>query len=234
MLIFFDVETTGLELKDRICSIGMIIDDGENIQTYYELIKPPLKKISPSASAIHHITIEMLQNAKEFKDSLTYELLQKYNNSDTTLIAHNSKFDLLMLEREGFVFQGDIIDTLKCSKYLMSDCEHHSLQFLRYETKIYKNEEKISNELNIVINAHNAISDALHVKLLFEYLKELENFEKLKDISQKKVLIEKFNFGKYKGRFIEEIVSADKAYLQWLLSVEIDEDLSYSIKKYLS
>ena len=27
MLIFFDAETTGLEKDDKICSIGLVIDD---------------------------------------------------------------------------------------------------------------------------------------------------------------------------------------------------------------
>lgn len=46
MLIYIDVETTGLEENDRICSLGMIVYDGEKVSKYKELIKPPKKDTS--------------------------------------------------------------------------------------------------------------------------------------------------------------------------------------------
>ena len=64
MLIYIDVETTGLEENDRICSIGLIVFN-EKIEIYKELIKPP-KKMRPEASAINHITNEMLKEKKSF------------------------------------------------------------------------------------------------------------------------------------------------------------------------
>ncbi|OYZ63662.1 MAG: hypothetical protein B7Y17_03910 [Sulfuricurvum sp. 24-42-5] len=64
MLIFFDTETTGLEVNDRLCAIGLI----EENEVHYELINP-LKKVPPSASAIHHITNEILKEAVDFAKS---------------------------------------------------------------------------------------------------------------------------------------------------------------------
>ncbi len=58
MLIFLDTETTGVEVKDKICALGIIEDSA----LHFELINPG-KKIPPSASAIHHITNEMVKEA---------------------------------------------------------------------------------------------------------------------------------------------------------------------------
>lgn len=59
--------------------------------------------------------------------------------------------------------------------------------------------------------------------------------EKLQELSSHPVLIQKLSFGKYKGRFIEEIAMNDGAYLSWVLSsVEsLDEDMRYSIEYYM-
>jgi exodeoxyribonuclease X len=57
----------------------------------------------------------------------------------------------------------------------------------------------------------------------------------LVEISSRPVLLQKLPFGKYSGRYIEEIANSDAAYLHWMLSniEDMDEDLSYSIKKYV-
>ncbi len=232
MLIFLDTETTGLEEVDRICSIGFILQDKESIETHYELIKS-VKKIRPEASAVHHITNEMIKDRELFKDSNIFKLLQKYNSSENILISHNIDFELKMLQKEGFIYKGKIIDTLKCVRHLIPECEQFSLQYLRYDLKLYKSE---NSNLDIDIQAHNALSDALHVKLLYEYLLDMADTEKLQDLTMQHILISRFSFGKYKGRYIEEIAINDRAYIEWMLNSlnDMDEDLQYSLEYYLN
>ncbi len=233
MLIYIDVETTGLEANDRVCAIGLIVFD-ETVLCYKELIKAP-KKVRSEACALHHITDEMLKDKKDFENSSIKTVLQKYNNTETILVGHNISFDLSMLKKEGFVFVGSIIDTLKCTRALIEECEQFSLQYLRYELKLYRDEKKLADELGVELQAHEVLSDALHVKLLHHYLNEMADDEKLQELSTNPVLLQKLNFGKYKGQFIEEIVINDNAYLQWLLkSVEtLDEDMRYSIEYHM-
>jgi DNA polymerase-3 subunit epsilon/exodeoxyribonuclease X len=102
------------------------------------------------------------------------------------------------------------------------------LQVLRYELKLYKKEDK-----DIV--SHHALGDAKIVKLLYEYLLEMVSLEEMQSLSFKKVLLQKLEFGKYAGRYIEEIVSQERGYLEWMLHniVDLDEDLRYSISYYL-
>jgi len=236
MLIFLDTETTGLEEKDKICSIGIIAVDGDILHVEYDMVNEA-KKISPKASSINHITNEIIKDKPKLQDSNTYKFLQEHNSEDTILIAHNIKFDLQMLEKSGFVWKGKIIDTLRCTKHLIPECEEFSLQFLRYELRLYKLEEKEHSTCRIVepIIAHNAISDALHVKLLYEYLLDSSTCSEMQELSDKKVLMQKFTFGKYIGKYIEEIMQNDRGYLEWMLNGinDLDEDLRYSIDYYL-
>ena len=236
MLIFLDVETTGLEASDKIVSIGLIAVENDNITSIYELVNEG-KKIPPLASSINHITNEMIKGKLKLEDSEAYRFLQLHNSKETTIIAHNVKFDLQKLSSCGFTFQGRIIDTLRVTKHLIKECESFALQFLRYELKLYRDElkEALTCKIDSVLSAHNAISDALFAKLLYGYLLDLATPEIMCELSSKNVLMEKFDFGKYSGRYIEEVAMIDSGYLQWMLAnvTELDEDLRYSIEYYM-
>jgi len=231
MLIFINVQTTGLETNDVLCSVALLDED----KAIYELINEG-KKIPPSASAIHHITNEMILDKKPFIKSAVYDLLEQYNKPENTLIAHNIKFDLKRLTAAGFCWQGDVIDTLKLTKHLVKECELFSLGFLRYELKLYRQEETIQKQYGIkdALCAKKALSDVLITKLLFDYLLDYTIVDEMKVLSFQNVLLEKFPFGKYMGKYIEEIVLNDNAYVAWMLHLEeLDEDLKYSLEYYL-
>lgn len=230
MVIFLDTETTGLEAKDRICALGMI--EGESI--HFELINPG-KKIPPAASAIHHITNEMVSDAASFPQSLSAEKLKIFNTPETVLVSHNAPFELDMLQKEGITWQGRVIDTLKCSKSLMDDLEGYALQFLRYELRLYREEGRVFQEHGVPLIPHHALSDALHTKMVLEYLLDLADIERLIEISKSHVLLSRLPFGKYAKKRIEEIALKDPAYLRWMVEslMDMDEDLRYSIEHYL-
>ena len=225
MLLFLDIETTGLENEDKICSIGLVAVDADGVVQKYDLVNEG-KKISSKASSINHITNEMLKDKAKLQESETYKFLCAHNKENTTLVAHNSKFALKMLLACGFEFRGQTIDTLRVTKHLIPECDFFSLQFLRYELKLYRDEESF---------AHNALSDAKVVKLLYEYLLDMATHEEMCKLSNKKVLMQKLNFGKYAGRYIEDIGMCDYKYLEWMLTniLDLDEDLRYSIGYYL-
>lgn len=235
MIIFIDIETTGLEEIDKVCSIGLIAVDADKVHVEYELVNEG-KKISPKASSVNHITNEMLKGKESLKGTKAYKFLQEHNNEETVIVAHNIKYDMKMLNSAGFRFKGKGIDTLRCTKHLIPECEQFSLQFLRYELRLYKQEQEEASVYNIKIKPHNAISDALHVKMLYEYLLDISTDNELIELSNKHVLIQKFEFGKYSGKYIEEIAMNDRAYLEWMLNniSDLDEDLRYSVEYYIS
>jgi DNA polymerase III epsilon subunit-like protein len=230
MTVVVDVETTGLETADRICAIGMVIED----DVHYELIHPG-KKIPPAASAINHLTNEMLTDTLPFGESESHELVRSLNSPEHTLISHNAPFDLAMLQKEGITWQGSVIDTLKCSKALMDDLEGYGLQFLRYELRLYRQEKDFFEPFGISPIAHHALSDALHTRMVYEYLLDLASHEELVELSQARLLLVRLPFGKYAKKRIETVAMKDPAYLKWMLEslMDMDEDLRYSIEHYL-
>jgi len=236
MLIFLDLETTGLQADDKVCSIGLVILNNDDVEIKYDLVNEG-KKIPPKASSIHHITNEMLKNKPTLKESQSYKFLELCNKKDTTIVAHNVGFDLEKLLACGLRWRGGVVDTLRVTKHLIPECEFFSLQFLRYELKLYKLEQNkaLACGINPNIISHNALSDALMVKLLFEELLNYATLDEIYELSFKNVLLEKLNFGKYKDRYIEEIAMNDKSYLEWILGnvIDLDEDLRYSITYYL-
>jgi len=232
-LLFLDLETSGLEEKDRICEIAFILENADKIKTFSSLCKSP-KKIGNEAMSLHHITNDMIKESPLCKETLPYQGLLDNNSHENVLVSHNSSFDLKMLEREGFDSSFQIVDTLRCTKALIPECEIFKLQYLRYELLLYKDEKAFAEELDIDLRAHRALSDALHTQLLYRTLLQYATLSQLIDISAKPVLMSKLLFGKYSGRYIEEIASADIGYLNWLLALDdIDEDLAYSIRHYI-
>jgi len=231
MLIFLDIETTGLEVGDKVCSVA-VLDEKDYI---YELVNEG-KKIPPKASSIHHITNEMIKNSPKLTQTQAWEYLQEHNQKENIIIGHNIAFDFSFLSSEGFIWTGQVIDTLRVSKHLLPECESFSLQVLRYELKLYRDEIALAQKYGIkdALNAHNALSDTLVVKLLFDTLLELASSDEMVELSFKKVLLSKFSFGKYTNRYMEEIAMSDRAYLEWMLNLaDIDEDLRYSLEYYL-
>jgi len=237
MLIFLNLQTTGLESADRICSIGIIGVESNKCISKYDLINDG-KKISSKASSINNITNEMLKDRAKFQETDVYRFLQEHNNKNSTLIAHNIGFTLKMLLQSGFNWSGEIIDTQRVTKHLIPECGEFSLQFLRYELKLYRDEKElaIKSGVNDELFQRGALNNSLYIKLLYNYLLEIEPHINLIELSSKNVLINRFEFGKYSGCYIEEISISDRGYLVWMLeSIEsLDDDLRYSIKNYLS
>ena len=231
MLIFLDIQTSGLEREDVVCSIALLSE----IESLYELVNEG-KKIPPQASAIHHITNEMIHNSPKLKETDTWNYLQKYNTREHLLVGHNIGFALRFLENSGFVWQGDIVDTQRVSKHLLGECEEFSLQYLRYELKLYAEEPRLKAEYGIkdALEPYSALGHVIVIKALFEMLVEMCGVDQLRLLTTQKVLLGKFSFGKYQSRYIEEIVMSDRGYIEWMLALEdLDEDLRYSLEYYL-
>ncbi len=226
MLIFLDIKTTGYEKEDKICSLGALFFENRScVSSLYELVNEG-KKIPSKASALHNITNEMIQEKPVLRESEIYKYLQIHNKAENTLIVHNADFVLPYLKDVGLKWYGKIIDTQKVLKHHIPECEFFNLEFIRYELKLYTKEEPHRQLCGI--------KDAFVVKLLFDYLLEELSQEMMQELSFKNVLLEKFPFGKYAGRYIEEIVESDRSYLLWMLSLEsLDDDLAYSLKYYL-
>lgn len=241
--ILFDTETTGGLEEDRIIQIGaMIVHGKDNIEVYDELCSTDIA-IKLEAMEVHNIVPSMIEGKPSFLETTASSKINEYNNEENYLIAHNIKFDLGMLEKEGFKNNYTIIDTLRCAKHLYTDLPYHRLQYLRYALELYKTEEQEANKLGIVIKAHDAIGDVLVMKLfLSELVKKVkEQFPdhnpmvKLAELTKTPVMVQKFRFGKYKGQKVSEVAAQDMGYLQWMRynMADLDEDMQYTLDSHL-
>jgi DNA polymerase-3 subunit epsilon/exodeoxyribonuclease X len=231
MLIFLDLQTTGRDRSDAICSISLLHEE----HLLHELINEG-KKIPSEASSLHNITNEMIADSAAFNSSETYRFLQADNNAENILVTHHSAFHLEMLDVHGISWQGEIIDTMRVTKHLLPECERFDLAFLRYDLQLYKQEEslKLRYGIKCALVAHEGKSSLLLTKLLFTLLLEMASVEKMQELSCQKVLLSKLPFGKYQGKYIEEIMECERGYLEWMLSLaDLDEDLRYSLEYYL-
>lgn len=236
MLSFVDCETTGLDIKDVVCSLAVLTQNGDNLELHHDLVNEGVK-IPPAASAINNITNEMIRSKPPLKETSTFQTLQNLLLNGCVIVAHNLPFEVKMLQKYGLEIERNSIDTLRCTRHLIPDLESFSLNFLRYEMRLYKKEEEILKKIGLerfCLCVHEARSDAIITKLLLDELLELTSLEELLEFSYKPVLLEKFEFGKYAGRYIEEISMSDRGYLAWMASLEdIDEDLRYTLEYYL-
>ncbi len=237
--VLFDTETTGNQDEDRIIQIGaMVIGARGEVEVYDELCSSEVP-IKIEAMEVHNITPEFLQDKVSFKETKFYNDLKFLNNEKNYLIAHNIKFDLRMLEKEGFKNSMQLIDTLRCSKHLFPESPYHRLQYFRYSLGLYKEEAKEAQKHHIIIKAHDAIGDVLVMKLLLSKLvakvktryPNIHPMKKLAELTQQPVLLQEFKFGKYNGEKIEVIARRDMSYIKWMYkNMDLDEDMQFTLE----
>lgn len=233
-IIFFDTETTGVNSTDFLCQLAYKFKDEE----FSKLYKPEIK-IPPEASAVHHISNKMVENRPSFKESEDFKKIKElFEDENTIMVAHNAKFDLAIIKKEG-INPKNIICTLRVARALDKENKipQHKLQFLRYYL-----------DIDIEATAHDALGDVLVLEKLFERLlnkiktennlSDTEAFKNMLEISERPSLMHSFSFGKYNGKTVEDVARIDPSYLKWFLDTKEkdnpeDEDWIYTLKHYL-
>ncbi len=224
-LAFFDIESTGVDyVKDRIIDLCVIIaypDGSEKTHTYRFNPEMP---IPHEASMVHGIYDEDVITSPTFKEKAT-ELFDVLNPCD--LAGFNSnKFDVPMLLEE-FIRAG-----LSFSIDDRSLVDVHKI-YVAYEKRTLEAAYKFYCNKSLE-NAHNAEADtrATYDVLLGQLsryddlpgdvhaLHQLSNEERIVDSGRRFVYqngVPVFNFGKYKGTTIEEVLKRDPGYYNWMM-----------------
>lgn len=236
-LIFLDTETTGTGPDDRLCQVAYSYAGGE----HEALFKPPVP-ITIDAMSVTHITNRIVEECETFADSGMRKELADILVSGAVLVAHNAKFDIDMLRREGLEVKHSI-DTFKLSHHLDKDgsIPRHNLQYLRYY-----------HDLEVPdAQAHDALGDVRVLRALFsfylsrmmgEFPDEESVVEEMLRVSSKPILLKKFNFGKYAGMAVEKVAMEDRDYISWLFNQKVmtreqggedDENWIYTLDHYL-
>jgi len=235
----FDTETTGASDTDRVCQIAIGVLKKDGCDYHIDYCKPPLA-IGFGAMAVHGITEEEVADKPPFDDTPSAKLLRELNVENSVLIAHNAKFDIDMVKKEGIEWKGAVIDTYRCAKHLI-DSDSHALQYLRYSLGLYKSEndeeaQRLKAEFGDMMNPHNALFDIYILKKLFLHLIGITgDYKKLIELTATPVLLVTMRFGKYKGESFADIAKKDPSYLKWLKAnkQDADQDLEYTLDYYL-
>ena len=224
MFIYLDTETTGTGPDDRLCQIAFKPEVGPATS---ELFNPGMP-IAIDAMAVHHITNKMVEDKPPFKGSEAYERLSKLiSDEHNIIVAHNARFDVEMLNREG-IHPPKVICTLKLARHLDSTgvIPKYNLQYLRYYLG-----------LEVEAKAHDALGDIMVLEAVFKRIYDKfvvnglrnPNREMIK-ISNSPILIPRMPFGKHKGMLFSEV---PQDYLEWLSGTELDEDMAFTVKMHI-
>lgn len=226
-LIFFDLETTGIDpARDRIVELSMIkiMPDGEEI-TKTRRINPGVH-IPPESTVIHGITDEDVKDCPVFTQ-VARSLEQFVQGCDFGGFNSN-RFDLPVLVEE-FMRAGVEVD-FKRRKFIdVQNIFHKKEQrTLVAAYKFYCEKE--------LIDAHSAEADT---RATYEVLcsqldryDDLENdIDKLAEFSTRaetadyagRILYnekgeEVFGFGKHRGRLVSEVFQAEPSYYAWMMN----------------
>lgn len=169
--VVFDLETTGVSTqRDAIIEISAVkVKGGEVADTFSTLVNPG-RPIPYTASAVNHITDEMVADAPAigavFPQFLAFV-------GDSVLVGHNiQSFDLQFLNQAsmglyGKALDNDYIDTLYMARSCLPQLSHHRLVDLAVHFQI-------SAE-----GAHRALNDCLMNQKCFEEMARLEQSRKV-------------------------------------------------------
>jgi DNA polymerase-3 subunit epsilon len=222
---FIDLETTGTNLStDRIVEIAIVkVGVDGTRQTKRKLINP-LMPIPKSSSDVHGITDEMVKDAPSFKQ-VANEIKQFIEHCD--IGGYNSnRFDIPMLVEEflraglNFSVEGRKLIDVQRVFHLM---EQRTLS-AAYKFYCQKTLE----------GAHSAEVDAAatweileaqierypEIGVTIESICSFCGEEDLVDFARRFVKVdckEVFNFGKHKGRCVEEVLKAEPQYYDWMM-----------------
>lgn len=220
--IFYDTETTGVKAeRDRVIEIAAY--DPVRDKTFEQLVNPQCL-IPPEATAIHHISDEMVKDAPIFAEVIPNFL--EFCEGDVVLIAHNNdNFDYYFLLNEFKRSQQEMpawkfFDTLKWARRYRPDLPRHTLQFLR---EIYGFPAN---------NAHRALDDVIVLHQVFSSMVDDLDISAVYALMNKPRDILHMPFGKHQGVPLKQL---PPDYVRWLAnSGAFDKPENKDLKESLS
>ncbi|MDR2389839.1 MAG: 3'-5' exonuclease [Tannerellaceae bacterium] len=226
-LIFFDLETTGVNLaKDRIIEISFIKvhpNGKEELKT--RRINPGMP-IPPESTAIHGITDEEVKNCPTFKE-IAKSLAAQIEGCD--LAGFNSnRFDIPMLAEE--FLRADVDIDLNRRKFVDVQTIFHKMEqrtlVAAYKFYCGKDLEKAHTAEADTQATYEVLKAQLdrypELQNDINYLSQYSSFNNNVDFAGRIIYNEKkeemINFGKYKGQLVTEVLKNDPSYYAWIMN----------------
>ena len=226
-IVFIDLETTGINVSsDRIVEISALKISPNGSEQWMTTLVNPEMPIPPKVTAIHGISDSDIAGAPTFRE-IAKNLTSFLEGCD--LAGYNAmKFDIPVLAEE--FLRTNVEFNFRKRKYIDVQVIFHKKEQRNLEAafRFYCKRE--------LENAHSATADT---KATYEVLKaqldtysDLENdvdklaefssFNNNVDFAGRIILdengIEMFNFGKHKGRSVEEVFREEPSYYSWMMN----------------
>lgn len=232
-LAIFDLEATGLNIsKERIVEIAILKINPDGSEERFKSLVNPEMIISEEVTQIHGISNEDVKDSPTFKE-ISLKVIQFIGDAD--LAGYNSnKFDIPLLAEE-LIRVG-------------SDFDLSTRHFVDVQNIFHKMEQRTLSAAyqfychKELIDAHDAMNDT---NATWEVLKsQLEKYDTLKadvpslaefsragnlktlDFAGRLVVNEQgkgvYNFGKHKGKTIQEVHEIEPGYYSWFISPSTD------------
>lgn len=239
-IAFFDLETTGINVvNDRIVEISILVVNTKGEESVFTQRVNPGMPIPEQASQVHGIYDSDVADKPKFK-----EIAKKIAGiiKDCDLAGYNSnKFDIPMLAEE--MLRADV------------DFDFSKRKFLDVQVIFMKKEQRTLSAAyqfyckKDLDDAHSAEADT---RATFEILKsqldvydDLENdIDFLSEYSSHNRNVdfagrvvydddgeEVFNFGKHKGRKVEDVFAEEPSYYSWMMKSEFPLNTKQAITK---
>lgn len=227
-IIFFDLETTGIDhAKDRIVELAMVKmkPDGSR-DTFIKRVNPGMP-IPLESTAIHGIKDEDVKDAPLFKN-IAHQLWDWMKNCD--LGGYNSaKFDMPLLAEE-FLRAGINVDFTERKmvdvQQIFFKMESRSLSaaYNFYCNKEMENAHSAEADINATIEVLEAQLDKYKdLPNDIQHLHQFTGGEDMVDYARRMVMkdgLPIFNFGKYKGKKVEEVFTTEPHYYDWMMQAD--------------
>ena len=228
-LCVFDIESTGLDIsKDRIVEISILKVSPEGKEEDLTLRLNPEMEISIESFEIHGISNEDIKDAPTFKESA--DRIASFIGESDLAGFNSNKFDIPLLAEEFLRVNHSF--NMGARRFIDVQNIFHKMEQrnLVAAYQFYCNKD--------LTNAHSADAD---VTATYEVLKaQIERYEdiennmdfladfsthnkhKIIDFAGRLAENEKgqaiYNFGKHKGRTIEEVAENEPGYYGWMLN----------------
>lgn len=222
---FIDLETTGTNLAtDRIVELAIVKVniDGTNI-TKRRLINPQMP-IPQGSSDIHGITDEMVKDAPTFKQ-VSNEVKQFIENCD--LGGYNSnRFDIPLLVEEflraGLEFSVDgrkMVDVQRVFHLMEQRTLGAAYKFYCQKTLEGAHGAEVDATatweiLEAQVERYPQIGNSIEEICAFCGEEEIVDFARRFIVEKGKEI---FNFGKHKGRTVEDVLKSEPQYYDWMM-----------------
>ncbi len=240
-LIFFDLETTGININtDRIVEIAYLkVYPNGNEESKTLRINPEMH-IPESSSLVHGIYDKDVADCPTFKE-VAQNIANDFEGTDIAGFNSN-RFDVPLLAEE-FLRAGIDID-LSSRKFIDVQVIYHKLEqrTLSAAYKFYCGKD--------LVDAHSASADVYATYEVLKaqldkypddlqndmkFLSDYSSFTRNVDFAGRIVLDDKgvpiFNFGKYKGMAVSEIFKKDPGYYSWILSGDFTLNTKHVLTK---